>query len=173
MRACRLGGPARRLGLRGQGRGGRETFGASERGRGQGATAAAGRGPRTSPGPHRRRAGQEEGTQQPRGWRDGGTLLNGRRPARLAGQVRAALSRGRAGPGGRPGEARRGGAAHAAAYPPPRTPSPLAGQSAGTACGGRGLGTGVWEGPYRHRATPPPRLRRPRRGPPTAAPPRR
>lgn len=151
MRACRLGGPARRLGLRGQGRGGRETFGASERGRGQGATAAAGRGPRTSPGPHRRRAGQEEGTQQPRGWRDGGTLLNGRRPARLAGQVRAALSRGRAGPAGRPGEARQGKARRGGArrgLPP--APHPVAAGGAerrdgvrGTRAGDGGLGGSV------------------------------
>lgn len=142
-------------------------------------------------GSHRRSgegAAHKPGTAPPEGWPGGGDSaaagMAGRGdpfkrppagPARRAGAGRAQPRAGRAGRPGeaRRGKARRGGAAHAAAYPPPRTPSPLAGQSAGTACGGRGLGTGVWEGPYRHRATPPPRLRRPRRGPPTAAPPRR
>lgn len=119
MRASRRGGPER-LGLRDQGRGaGRPSapqrpVAERPRGRGQGATAAAGRGPRRGPGRHRRRAGREEGTEEPRGWRNGGTLLNGRRPARLGGQVWAALSQGPAWRGG----ARRG-------LPTPTPPCPL------------------------------------------------
>lgn len=76
---------------------------------------------------------------------------------------------GRSGP--RPA-AWRGEAEHAAAYPCPH-PSGRRGR-AGPAPGcGKGAGDGVLGCAYRRRATPPPRPRRPRRGPWTAAPPRR
>lgn len=67
------------------------------------------------------------------------------------------------------------GGVYAAAYPSPRTPPPPPPGGAERRAGvrQRRAGDGGLESPYRHRATPPPRPRLPRRGPPRAAPPRR